>query len=156
MPSVLFICTGNMFRSPIAEVVFRDQLERDGISGWSVSSAGTWTTPGQPPPHETVELARSLGLDLSGHLTRLVDESMLAAADVVLVMEAGHKESLQIEFPESRKKVFLLAEVVKGMKYDIPDPAMAMGDPKIILKNLVTLVREGKEQIQRLVESSSR
>ena len=153
MPSVLFICTGNMFRSPIAEAVFRDQLQRDGLSGWTVSSAGTWTAPGQPPPAQTVELARSLGLDLSGHLTRLVDAPMLASSDVVLVMESGHKESLQVEFPESRKKVFLLAEVVKGMKYDIPDPAMSLDDTETILQNLVTLVREGSGRIYRLAES---
>ena len=152
MPSVLFICTGNMFRSPIAEAVFRDQLQRDGLSGWTVSSAGTWTAPGQPPPRVTLELARSLGLDLSGHLTRLVDAPMLASSDVVLVMESGHKESLQVEFPESRKKVFLLAEVVKGMKYDIPDPAMSLDDTETILQNLVTLVREGSGRIYQLAE----
>lgn len=153
MPSVLFICTGNMFRSPIAEAAFRDQLQRDGRSGWTVSSAGTWTAPGQPPPAATVDLARALGLDLSGHLTRLVDESMLDLADAVLVMESGHKESLQIEFPESRKKIFLLAEVVKGMKYDIPDPAMSPGDTDVILTNLTQMVREGREKIYRLAKS---
>ena len=150
MPSVLFICTGNQFRSPIAEAVFRDALERDGLSGWTVSSAGTWTMPGQPTFAATVELARSLGLDLSGHLTRLVDARMLAESDVVLVMESGHKESLQVEFPESGKKVFLLAEAVKGMKYDIPDPAMSPEDAESILRNLAALVRDGREKIYRL------
>jgi protein-tyrosine phosphatase len=153
MPSVLFICTGNQFRSPIAEETFRQLLKEDGRKGWDVSSAGTWTAPGQPPFRETVELARSLGLDLSGHLTRLVDESMLASADVVLVMESGHKESLEIEFPKEKKKVFLLAEVVKDMKYDIPDPAMALDDAETILRNVASLIREGREKIYRLAES---
>jgi protein-tyrosine phosphatase len=151
MPSVLFICTGNMFRSPIAEAAFRDQLQRDGRSGWTVSSAGTWTAPGQPPPAATVELARSLGLDLSGHLTRLVDAPMLVQADAVLVMESGHKESLQVEFPESRKKVFLLSEVLKGMKYDIPDPAMSPQETTAILRSLVDLIRSEAGKIYRLI-----
>lgn len=140
-----------MFRSPIAEAAFRDQLQRDSLSGWTVSSAGTWTTPGQPPPAATVELARALGLDLSGHLTRLVDEPMLAAADAVLVMESGHKESLQVEFPKSQRKIHLLAEVVRGMKYNIPDPAMSIRDADVILKNLVGMVREGSGRIYQLL-----
>ena len=151
MPSVLFICTGNMFRSPIAEAAFRDQLGRDGLPGWTVSSAGTWTAPGQPPPRATVDLARSLGLDLSGHLTRLVDESMLAAADAVLVMESGHKEAIEVEFPSARKKIYLISQVLTGKAYDIPDPALAKDELETILRGLVDLIRTESGKIVALV-----
>ena len=156
MPSVLFICTGNMFRSQIAEAVFRDQLQRDGLSGWTVSSAGTWTAPGQPPPRVTLELARSLGLDLSGHLTRLVDAPMLESADVVLAMASGHKEAIEVEFPSARKKTYLISQVLTGKAYDIPDPAMAPAETEVILRNLVALIRDGKEKIIQLAESTGR
>jgi len=153
MPSVLFICTGNMFRSPIAEAAFRDQLERDGLSGWTVSSAGTWAAPGLPPPRETLELARVFGLDLSGHLTRLVDEAMLEAVDLVLVMESNHKEAIEVEFPSARKKIHLLSRVLTGKAYDIPDPISAMDDAPTILRGLVDLIRSEAGQIVRLMES---
>ena len=153
MPSVLFVCTGNQFRSPIAAAVFRDQLERDGRAGWTVSSAGTWTAPGQPPFRETVELARSLGLDLSGHLTRLVDAPMLDSSDLVLVMESGHKEAIELEFPSARRKVHLLAQVLTGKTYDIPDPAAAREEAGTILRNLAAMIREGSQAIYRLAKS---
>ncbi|MBV6395824.1 MAG: Protein-arginine-phosphatase [Anaerolineales bacterium] len=153
MPSVLFICTGNMFRSPIAEAAFRQLLIEDGRSGWTVSSAGTWATPGQPPPPATLELARLLGLDLSGHRTRLVDEAMLEAADVVLVMESGHKEAIEVEFPAARQKVHLLMQVLTGRRHDIPDPITAMEDAEPILRSLVDLIRSEAGKIIRLVES---
>lgn len=154
MPSVLFICTGNMFRSPIAEAAFRDQLQRDGLSGWTVSSAGTWTASGQPVPRETVDLARSLGLDLSGHLTRLVDEEILAESDMVLVMAASHKEAIEVEFPSARKKVHLLSQVLVDKAYDIPDPAMSPDEMGTILKNLVAMIRDGRQKIYQMLKKN--
>ena len=153
MPAVLFICTGNQFRSPIAAAVFRDQLERDGREGWIVTSAGTWTLPGQHPFAATVEVARSLGLDLSGHLTHLVDAPMLESADVVLVMAASHKEAIEIEFPSARKKIHLLSQVLAGKSYDFPDPAMTPEEAGTILRALAGLIREKREAIYRLAES---
>jgi protein-tyrosine phosphatase len=155
MPSILFVCTGNQFRSPIAEAVFCQLLKEDKREGWTVSSAGTWTVPGQLPFQTTVELARSLGLELSGHLTRLVDAPMLESADVVLVMSASHKEAIEVEFPTARKKVHLLSQVLTGKVYDIPDPALAPDEAGTILRNLSALIRDRREAIYRLAGSAS-
>ena len=152
MPSVLFICTGNQFRSPVAAEGFRQVLKENGREGWDVSSAGTWTVPGQPPFRQTVDVARSLGLNLSGHLTRLVDEQMLESADVVLVMASGHKEAIEVEFPSARKKVHLLLQVLTGKPHDIPDPAMAPDETETILKNLVSLIRDERQKIYQMLE----
>lgn len=152
MPSVLFICTGNQFRSPVAAEAFRQVLKEDGHEGWDVSSAGTWTVPGQSPFRQTVNVARSLGLELSGHLTRLVDEQMLESADVVLVMASGHKEAIEVEFPFSRKKVHLLLQVLTSKPHDIPDPAMAPDETETILKNLVWLIRDERQKIYQMLE----
>jgi protein-tyrosine phosphatase len=152
MHSILFVCTGNQFRSPIAAEVFREQLTRDGRdAGWQVFSAGTWTSTGQRPFPLAVNLAASFGLNLEGHVTRALDQAILDAADVVLVMEAGHKESIHVEFPSARGKTYLLSEAIEGSAYDIPDPAGSPGEALGIIRELVELIRRGAGQIYRLV-----
>ena len=154
MPAVLFVCTGNQFRSPIAAGVFREQLARDGrTTDWLVNSAGTWTSSGLPALSEARELAAAFGVDLAAHRTRSVDKDLLEEADVILVMESGHKESLQTEFPFTRSKVYLLAQVVEGVADDIPDPAALRGEAREIIRELVDMIRSGAGKIYQLVET---
>jgi protein-tyrosine phosphatase len=153
MYSVLFVCTGNQYRSPIAAEAFRGQLIRDGrIAQWQVNSAGTWTSTGLHAPPEAVELARSFGININGHITRMLDAKMLAGADFVFVMEQGHKESIQVEFPFTRKKVHLLSEVLEGLIYDIPDPVGLRSEARNIIYDLVVMIRARCGNIYRLAE----
>jgi len=154
MHSVLFVCTGNQYRSPIAAEAFREQLIREGHAGqWQVSSAGTWTSTGRHAPHAAVELARSFGVNINGHMTRMLDAKMLEDADLVLVMEQGHKESIQVEFPFARKKVYMLSQIVEGVIYDIPDPAELKGEARNIIHDLVEMIRIGYGNIYRIAEA---
>jgi len=122
MPSVLFVCTGNRYRSPLAAAIFSKCLEKtEDRTEWIVGSAGTWTKSGLPPDSRAIRDAKHLGLDLKSHHSRQVDASLLAQSNLVLVMEAGQKEALQIEFPAEREKIRLLSEVVDGTSYDILD-----------------------------------
>jgi len=153
MASVLFVCTGNMYRSPIAAETFRSLLLRDGQHNrWRVNSAGTWTTEGRPAPNDAVEIARSFGINLDGHKTRMVNQKMIEEADLVLVMEEGHKEALQVEFPFAQKKIRLLSQVAQGLVYDIPDPANTRNETKIILQEMVNIIHSGYVNIHRVVE----
>src|SRR5574342_215426 len=100
MHTILFVCTGNQYRSPIAAEAFRDQLVQDGRDvEWVVNSAGTWTSPGEYPPQEAVDLARLHGLEIRRHKTRTLTANLLAESDLVIVMEVSHKESIKAEFP---------------------------------------------------------
>jgi protein-tyrosine phosphatase len=155
MVSVLFVCTGNQYRSPIAAETFRGQLTRDGRAGqWMVSSAGTWTSSGRQALPDAVELARSFGVNIDGHTTRMLDAKMLEDADLVFVMEQGHKESIQVEFPFAKKKVYLLSQVLDELAYDIPDPASAQSEAREIIRDLVAMVRAGSGNIYRIAESA--
>ncbi|MBI5352694.1 MAG: hypothetical protein HZB50_08675 [Chloroflexi bacterium] len=154
MTSVLFICTGNQYRSPIAAETFLGQVTRDGsLPQWRIGSAGTWTSAGRRAPQDAIEMARSFGMSIDHHKTRMLDAKMLEDADLVLVMEKGHKESIQFEFPFARKKVHLLSQVVEGFSYDIPDPIMAGSDAGEIIRDLVTMIRSGYENIYRIAEA---
>ena len=112
MPVVLFICTANRFRSPIAEACFRQELvTRQLDAGCQVSSAGTWTTDGMPATQSAISGARYLGLNIAGHRSRIVNAELMGEADLIIVMEQGQKEALQAEFPRNAHKVHLLSEV---------------------------------------------
>lgn len=124
MPFILFVCTGNLYRSPLAAALFSQKLQADGQSeGWTVESAGTWTVPGQRVPPDALRVAKTMRLDLTCHRTRQVDQDLLANADLILVMERGHKEALMFEFPSVQKKLHLLSQIADQLPYDIPDPA---------------------------------
>src|SRR5512139_2422813 len=101
MPSVIFVCTANRFRSPLAAAILEKALKegksaagRTGglpsLEPWHVGSAGTWATPGEPVLPMVSEAAQKLGIDLSDHSSRRVSGPLLSEYDLILVMEAGH------------------------------------------------------------------
>jgi protein-tyrosine phosphatase len=152
MPSVLFVCLANRFRSPLVAAFFSHMLEQEAkSSGWIVSSAGTWTESGLPADNRAIKDAHDLGFDIRSHRSRQVDADILAQNDLVLVMEAGQKEALQIEFPKERKKIFLLSEMLDGLLYDIPDPFGLEGFPhQEIAAELFDLTKRGFKNIFKM------
>jgi protein-tyrosine phosphatase len=87
---VLFLCTGNTCRSPLAAIALRAELADDAGSV-EVSSAGTAATPGQPASEGSRRVAAADGFDLSGHRARAVTADMVRAADFVFVMSGAHR-----------------------------------------------------------------
>lgn len=124
MPNILFVCTANQFRSPIAAGCFSQRLIASGaMDTWKVMSAGTWATPDLPAHPLAIKTAADLGIDLGNHVTREVDESLISSCDLVVVMEAGHKEALEAEFPGFVDRIVLLGQVANMASFEIPDPA---------------------------------
>lgn len=88
--NVLFVCSGNTCRSPLAEVAFRRLLEEAGRHDILVTSAGTGAYGGSPASEGTFLVGLEEGLDLSAHRARLLDEKLVAGADLILTMARGH------------------------------------------------------------------
>lgn len=152
MPSVLFVCTANRFRSPLAAAWFQRRLDQDvGTQGWSVGSAGTWAESGQPPVPSAKWANDIFGLDLRAHKSQRISGELLARYDLILVMENSHRESLLAEFPETKGCLFLLAQVAEGVSYDVPDPTVQPADTyKDIAMELRDLIDKGYASICRL------
>jgi len=83
---VLFVCTGNTCRSPMAEALARQQVERRGWKHVAVRSAGVAAEPGAPATQQASEVIRELGLDLSSHVSQPLTRELVEWADLILAM----------------------------------------------------------------------
>jgi protein-tyrosine-phosphatase len=105
--SVLFVCTGNTCRSPLAEALCRRLLaDRLGCDpgelegrGYVVRSAGVAALPGDAASPPAVEAAREFGVDLAAHRSRPVNPELLAGATHVIAMTRAHAAVLEMRFP---------------------------------------------------------
>lgn len=120
MPSILFVCTANICRSPMAMALFKSKVDNDGLN-WRIESAGTWAMDGNAASTNSQHVLFEFGIDLSHHTSRSVEHILLDEFDLILVMEQGHKEALKVEFSSISDRVFLLYEMI-GIKKDVHDP----------------------------------
>jgi len=156
MPAILFVCLANRYRSPLAAAIFCKCLEQHADrDDWIVGSAGTWAQPGLPADSRAVKDARERGLDIKSHRSRPITANLLHHSNLVITMEGGQKEALQVEFPAEGRKIFLLSEVVDGVSYDVPDPNDLDASHKEIAKELEALIGRGFKNICNLALRAS-
>lgn len=136
---VLFVCTGNTCRSPMAEGLFRKAVE--SRPGFTVSSAGVSASKGTPANPETLMVLKKRGASLGQFKSRLVTKAILEEATHVFAMTRGHLQHLESRFPEYSEKFHLVREFAgipeKGAHIDVPDP-IGMG-PAAYLETAVAL-----------------
>jgi protein-tyrosine-phosphatase len=117
---LLFVCTGNVCRSPMAEYMLRDRLGPD--SPWHVTSAGTFAGYGMHASDMAIKILAGHGIDLTPHLSRPITRGMVDASSVVVVMTRAHRDELLKHFPGIGEKVFLLKHFGPGRDGDVADP----------------------------------
>lgn len=143
MKKVVFVCTGNTCRSPMAKGIFEKMLSDRGISGVECSSAGIFAMTGDEPAANAVKAAERFGADISAHRARRITAPLLDETDLFICMTAQHAQSLSMYVDGSR---------VMSLGDGIPDPYGADVETYIACANSIkqALARSFDEIIGRL------
>lgn len=128
MLEVLTVCTGNICRSPFAEVILRDELGRKGVTA---ASAGVKALVDQPMTPEAAALAHAYGVpeDLIGaHRARWLDESRLRTPALVLAMTREHRRAVVELAPAATRRTFTVRELARLAAHVSDDDARSVAD----------------------------
>src|SRR5919108_5384639 len=123
MKTILFVCTGNVCRSPMAEGLFRHAVKDRG--DFQVFSAGVGAIDGQPPSAYAVAVLKELGIDISKQRSRMLTADLVQMADYIFGMTHGHVDAINLLYPQAAEKTFLLREFDETLdvfEKDISDP----------------------------------
>jgi protein-tyrosine phosphatase len=128
--SMIFICKGNICRSPFAHYIAQKEMETDFKNKITIDSAGLDAKPSNRSPANAVLTAKDFGVNLGNHIPKSIEQNMFEGSSMIIAMETWHFHTLKKRFPESADKIFLfpLFENDKEGKmrgfyrYNIEDP----------------------------------
>lgn len=154
MYRILFVCTGNICRSPTAEGIARELLDRAGLSAhYQVDSAGTYSGhAGEPPDVSARMAAKRRGYRLDDLRARAFEDADFGRFDLILGMDRGHLHELRIRAPiDCRDRVRLFNDMSRSNQgKDVPDP---YGKEADIYETALEMIDTGcKDLVDALVE----
>jgi len=122
---ILFICSGNSCRSPIAEALLRAKLPEPWQDKIAVASAGTLGIEDMPATNFAVRVTEELGGELAAHLSQGIYAQLVEEADLILAMAREHVDFMRRHYPAYRENVYLLKQFASKeppLKAEIEDP----------------------------------
>jgi len=122
MKAILFVCTGNVCRSPMAEGLLRHALGNN--PNYRIASAGIGALDGQPVTPESEQAMAETGIDISNHVSQSLRVPLVAAADFIFTMTRQQQDTIQTFYPMAAEKTFLLREFedAEVIGKDVSDP----------------------------------
>lgn len=152
--NILFVCSGNISRSFLAEILLKNESEQLKTDRISVASAGLYAYPGNPPDSKMVEYLSKMGITAKNHEARQITKQGMDWADLILVMEKEHKTVLKEMWPGIGDKVKRLGRFISEDQKtdDIVDPfgrspyhyRLAQAQITLAIKNLVKSIRSNQ------------
>jgi protein-tyrosine phosphatase len=140
---VLMVCTGNICRSPMAEVLLASRLRDRGIETL-VESAGHAALVGRPADPLAQELMAARGLDLTKHRARQLTPEMIRSFDLVLTMDSDQQRAVEAMEPSSRGRVHRLGRIGR---FDVQDP---YGRGRAAFESALSSIERGLGEVERI------
>jgi len=153
MKKILFVCTGNICRSPMAEGLFRHAAR--GRNDYQALSAGVGAIDGQAPSAHSVNALRELGIDISRQRSRMLTARQVQEADYIFGMTHGHVEAVTMLYPQAAEKTFLLREFDDTLDFyekDISDP---IGGSYEVYLNCRDQIEQGIESMLKFLDQNT-
>ena len=119
--NILFVCTGNTCRSPMAAALLKEKAQEKGID-INVKSAGVYAIDGQSASKGAIEALKGDGINIETHRASIIYEDLLEWADLILTMGVSHKEILLSKYNFIKEKVYTLKEYAYGREENVRDP----------------------------------
>lgn len=155
MHSILFVCTANMCRSPMAEALFEAIVRNEGeADDWWIDSAGVSALDGEQATNNTRIVAAERGMDLSSHRSKLATRQVVEPFSLVLVMEERHREMMRAAYPDLAERTYLLKELI-GVPGDVHDPiGTDIVNYRAMTDEVDAILSEGLNRIRELAHES--
>lgn len=144
--SVLFVCSGNTCRSPMAKGILEKMFEKKNVF---VYSAGTIARKGSLPSEFAIIAAQKYGADISHHLSSPLTKELINDADLILVMSPKHKDAVIELVPEAKSKTFLLREYASGINEEVEDP---IGAPLQVFEKVAAIINENLVKVAEKIK----
>ncbi|TPN83691.1 low molecular weight phosphotyrosine protein phosphatase [Mesorhizobium sp. CU2] len=152
--SILFVCLGNICRSPLAEGVFHSVLSERGLAGHiRLDSAATsgWEVGSAPDPR-SIAVAAEHGVDISGQRARKVLQEDFSRFDLILGMDRANVRDLKALAPQAaRQRVHLYLDFTTGAARDVPDPYY---EDRQAFASVYRMIREASEALAKRLEAN--
>ncbi len=151
MSLIMFVCTGNLCRSPMAAGLLRHRLSSEGLGEtYEVSSTGVWAVDDHPASATAISVMAERGIDLSDHIARTIRATDVAEADLILAMSREHEQMIRNTWPQYSWKVHRLSEMA-GKRKDVRDPyGGSIEEYRVCADTLTEYIEQGLERILEL------
>jgi RpiB/LacA/LacB family sugar-phosphate isomerase len=152
MKTILFVCTGNVCRSPMAQGIFKKAVQ-GGHDEYRVLSAGLGTSEGLPPSPNAIKAVQELGIDISDVRSRMLTPELVQQADYIFGMTHSHLDTILLLYPQAAEKTFLLREfdeTLDPFEKDISDP---IGGSYQVYLNCRDQIEQGIASLLRFLHS---
>lgn len=151
MSVILFVCTGNICRSPMAVGLLRQRLSQEGTaSKFQVLSAGVWALDNHPASDKAIAVMAERGIDITAHIAHTITYDDMVESELILVMSREHADVIRNTWPQYAWKVHRLSEMA-GKRKDVQDPyGSTIREYRACADTLSAYIDQGFERILEL------